>query len=55
MDKLFALYQYDDFPIIYELLSKFYTLSDDGRRQIIDLLILRWKRRRNGLDKNQAL
>lgn len=38
MDKLFSLYQYEEFPIIDELLSKFYTMNDDGRRQIIDYI-----------------
>lgn len=30
MDKLLAIYQYEDFPIIDDLLSKFYVMSDDG-------------------------
>lgn len=53
MDKLLAIYQYDDFPIIDELLSKFYVMSDEGRRQIIDYInFLMEKNRDEARDKS---
>lgn len=30
------LFEYKDTPIIHELLTKFFVLDDEGRRQVID-------------------
>jgi hypothetical protein len=30
------LFEYKDTPIIHELLTKFFILDDEGRRQVID-------------------
>ena len=30
------LFEYKDAPIIHELLTKFFVLDDEGRRQVID-------------------
>ena len=30
------MFEYKDAPIIHELLTKFFVLDDEGRRQVID-------------------